>query len=327
MLHRCVLAVLLALTAGPAAAQVTVRPGDTLSAIAARNGVSASSLAAANGIHDPNLVVAGTVLHLPGSGAAAAPTAGTVSVRPGDTLSAIAAAHGVSVARLAAANGITNPNLLTVGRRLRLPAGATGSATGGTITTTAGVGTITVAPGQTLAAIAAAHGTSVGTLVGLNGLSNPNMLRVGQTLRVPGGRGDTSFVTVSVARGSVGPLIAAAAARHGVDPWLARAVAWQESGFNQYMRSSTGAMGVMQLMPDTAAWVGPSLLGRHVDPGNVYDNIEAGVAYLAWLQRHTGSWRRTAMAYYQGLRSLRLRGPYTDTTAYATSVLALRGRV
>ena len=69
------------------------------------------------------------------------------------------------------------------------------------------------------------------------------------------------------------------------------------------------------------------LLGRHVDPGNVYDNIEAGVAYLAWLQRHTGSWRRTAMAYYQGLRSLRLRGPYTDTTAYATSVLALRGRV
>ena len=93
------------------------------------------------------------------------------------------------------------------------------------------------------------------------------------------------------------------------------------------MRSGVGAVGVMQLMPGTSEWAGRELLGRAIDPDNVYDNVDAGVAFLGWLQRRTGDTRMTAMAYYQGLHSVRQRGPYDDTLAYARAVLALMGRV
>jgi soluble lytic murein transglycosylase-like protein len=117
------------------------------------------------------------------------------------------------------------------------------------------------------------------------------------------------------------------AARHGVDPDLARAIAWQESGFQQQVVSSAGARGVMQLMPDTARWAGDDLLGRSINSRDAADNIEAGVAFLAWLHRRAGGTSRTIAAYYQGLASVRRRGLYDDTKTYVSSVLALRGRV
>ncbi len=64
------------------------------------------------------------------------------------------------------------------------------------------------------------------------------------------------------------------AARYGVDPLLALELAIQESQLSQSARSGAGAIGVMQLMPDTAAWLG-------VDPYDVHQNIEGGVRYLA----------------------------------------------
>jgi lysozyme len=72
-------------------------------------------------------------------------------------------------------------------------------------------------------------------------------------------------------------LIAAAAARHFVDPNLVVAVMRQESGFNARARSYKGATGLMQLMPATAARFGVT---------NIYDpqqNIEAGTRYLRFL--------------------------------------------
>jgi len=321
------LAALLLVAVGQAdGATVTVRPGDTLSGIAARHGVSAAALAAANGIRDPNHIVLGASLTVPGSGGAAA-SGGTVTVRPGDSLSAIAARSGVSAASLAAVNGIRDPNRIVAGTRLRLPGGSTAVAS-------VSGGSVTVRAGDTLSAIAARAGTSVTALASLNGLANPNAIHAGQVLRVPGGTSTggmpaPSYLapTVTVARSEVGPLISRAAARYGVDANLARAISYHESGYSQFMRSHAGAIGVMQLMPYTADWVGPSLVGRRLDPRNVYDNVEGGVAYIAWLQRRTGDARRTAMAYYQGLRSLTERGPYDDTVAYGRSVMALYGRV
>ena len=112
-----------------------------------------------------------------------------------------------------------------------------------------------------------------------------------------------------------------------MSPSLARAIAWQESRWNQSARSHVGAVGVMQLMPATARWFGPAVLGRRVDPRNLNDNIETGVAYLGWLMRQSGDLRTTIGGYYQGLASLRQRGPYDDTTAYIDSVLSYMGRV
>lgn len=310
--------------ASGSAATVTVQPGQTLSDIASRAGVSVSALASANGIGNPNRVRAGQSLTVPGSGGAAATTGG-VSVRPGDTLSSIAARAGVSVSALAAANGITNANLVRIGQRLSVPAGGSATLSGGV-----SGGSTTVRPGETLSAIAARAGVSVAALASANGITNPNLVRIGQTLRVPAGgtaSGVTSAPTISASRSEVAALLDQAAARHGVDPSLARAIAWQESGWNQSMRSKVGALGVMQLMPDTASWAGPSLLGRQINAHDVRDNIDGGVAFLAWLNRHTGSDTTTIAGYYQGLASVRKIGFYDDTKQYVRSVQALRGRV
>jgi LysM repeat protein len=103
----------------------------------------------------------------------------TWTVQSGDTLARIASAWGVTVSAVAAANGITNPDLIYPGQVIHRP-GSTGAAPA----PTAG-NTYTVRAGDTLSAIAAAHGTSVAELVTLNHVSNPDRITVGQVLTLP----------------------------------------------------------------------------------------------------------------------------------------------
>ncbi|MGD9571049.1 MAG: LysM peptidoglycan-binding domain-containing protein [Thermoleophilia bacterium] len=335
------LAILLVTGLGSAsAATVTVRAGDTLGAIAARNGTTVSALAAANGIADPNVIVAGRRLTIPGGGgAAAAPSGGgwtaagrTHVIRPGDTLSAIAAANGTTVGAIVRANGIADPNRVAVGRRLTIPGGGAGGTVPAGMTPVGGQGSggsggaYVVRSGDTLSGIAARHGTTVAAIVALNGIADPDNVPVGRRLTVPGASpaGNAQAPTDPV---QVAALLADASARHGVDPALARAIAWQESRWTQSARSSAGAIGVMQLMPATAKWLGASVLGRPIQPRNLEDNIEGGVAYLAWLQRQGVGTRTVIGAYYQGLAGMRRHGPYDDTRDYIASVLSFRGRV
>src|SRR3954470_20735210 len=90
--------VLLGLASSAGVSSYTVSPGDTLGGIAQRLGVSVDSLVKANGIADPNLVVAGEVLKVPGAAPAAAPVPATTTytVRPGDTLAIIAGRMGTT---------------------------------------------------------------------------------------------------------------------------------------------------------------------------------------------------------------------------------------
>jgi LysM repeat protein len=114
-----------------------VQPGDTLSAIAARAGVSVTSLAAANGLSPSGLLVSGTALRLSGTPSTTVRVSAPVSssssgggayvVQPGDTLSAIASRAGVSVASLAASNGLTLNQPLLSGTTLRLSGSPSGS--------------------------------------------------------------------------------------------------------------------------------------------------------------------------------------------------------
>ena len=326
-----VLLAVCALGVATASAQtVTVRPGDTLGAIAARNGTTVAALAQANGIADPNVVRAGRTLTVPsGSGATMTPVpAGTSSsgggytVRSGDTLGAIAARYGTSVAALAQANGIANPALIRVGQTLSVPSGGAAAAPS---SSGASGGVHTVRSGDTLAGIAARYGTSADALAALNGIADPNVLSVGRALRVPGSLPSSGGGGATA--GQVAYLLGHHAARYGVDPSLARAIAWQESRWNQGARSHAGAIGVMQLMPVTARWLGRAVVGRPLDPHRLEDNIEGGVAYLRWLANRSRSERQTIGAYYQGLQSLADIGPYDDTKDYVRSVLAFRGRV
>ena len=112
---------------GGGGGSVTVRGGDTLSGIAAGNGVSLGALLAANPqIRNPDLIHPGQTVQLPGGGAAGG-GAREVTVRGGDTLSGIAAANGVSLGSLLAANPqIRNPDLIHPGQTVRVPGGGGG---------------------------------------------------------------------------------------------------------------------------------------------------------------------------------------------------------
>jgi len=113
----------------------TVVSGDTLSGIAVNTGVSLAALEAANPqISDPSLIYVGEVINLP-SGAVIPVTGGTTVVTPvpvtgsysytvvsGDTLSGIAASHGVTLSALEAANPqITNPSFIYPGNVITIP--------------------------------------------------------------------------------------------------------------------------------------------------------------------------------------------------------------
>lgn len=104
--------------------------------------------------------------------------------------------------------------------------------------------------------------------------------------------------------------IAASSDRHGVDPWLIAAVIDTESNWDPSARSSKDALGLMQLMPETAQdMVRFGLVdGARFDPENLADaetNIEFGTAYLSYLISYfNGSTDRAIAAYNAGLSNV-----------------------
>jgi LysM repeat protein len=346
---------LLALAA-PASAEVahTVQPGETLWSIAAANNLTTRTVAAYNGLSEDAQVVLGSTIRVPtvaegasalsGAGAAgsspgAAGSSGGYVVQQGDTLSSIAAANGTSVSALAAANGLEPSGLLIAGRSL--------SVTGGTSTPAASSGgaphvqgAYTVRPGDTLSGLAAGAGVSMSDMAAMNGLDPDGVLVAGTVIKLPGGAptptraGEPAPAPVVPAAnpaptpGRVGAGdVQSVAAQYGVSPSLAAAIAWQESGFNNAMVSAANARGVMQVMPGTWDYVQQNLAQRQLDPNSATDNVHAGVMYLRRLLDETGGDENAAIAgYYQGLKSVRERGLYDDTTRYVANVQALRGR-
>ncbi|HJU51762.1 MAG TPA: LysM peptidoglycan-binding domain-containing M23 family metallopeptidase [Acidimicrobiia bacterium] len=171
---------------GGGSALHVVAPGDTLAGIAARFGTTIGELVETNQLADPDLLRIGQELAVPTSGATeAAPapaSAQSHTVVAGETLAGIASRYGIALEALAAANGITDPSLIYVGTTLRL-AGPVAPEVAVTPASTVHV----VSAGESLNSVAARYGTSVSQLVTTNGLADPNLIRVGQELTVPGG--------------------------------------------------------------------------------------------------------------------------------------------
>lgn len=90
---------------------------------------------------------------------------------------------------------------------------------------------------------------------------------------------------------------------YDVPPHLVYAVIKCESGFDSGAVSKAGAIGLMQLMPDTFDWLTMDVLKEHLDGGMIYDpetNIRYGACYLARLFRQYGSWKLALAAYNAG---------------------------
>ena len=109
-------------------------------------------------------------------------------VQAGDSLSAIAAAHGTTMQTLIELNGIADPNRIVVGQELVLPGGAAPAppaTTGGSVAPAAAGETYVVQNGDTLWGIARRWGTSVEAVAQANGLDLNGYILVGQELRAP----------------------------------------------------------------------------------------------------------------------------------------------
>jgi soluble lytic murein transglycosylase-like protein len=152
--------------AAPASAQVshTVVEGDTLSGIAATNGISTADLAAANGLAPDGHVILGTTLQVPTAGsapaAAAPPAMGGHIVQPGETLSGIASASGISTDEMAWMNGLDPAAPLIAGTPLKLPTATSTAATPTTVPDAAPNPTPGFTSSSEVASIASQHGVS-----------------------------------------------------------------------------------------------------------------------------------------------------------------------
>jgi len=320
-------------TASPSGHGIVVEAGQTLTSIAAQYGTTVAALEAVNGLANPNQIVAGSTLQLPGVTAQmASPSGNSVVVAAGQTLSSIAQQNNTTVAALESLNGVTNPNFIQIGSVLQLPGGI--GATTSAVAPSAN--SVVVADGQTLTSIAANNGTTVAALQAVNGLANPNQIEAGMHLRLP--ESSTMALASYVVAQAVGlpagllaypdrlalrPAFAHWAAVNGDPPALLEAMCWWESGWQATVTSVTGAIGVCQLEPATVAQEQAQLGLSSLNPNVASDNIEMAAAYLHQLLAATGGNAASALAgYYQGLASVASSGWFPSTQQYVKGILA-----
>lgn len=320
-----------------------VRPGDSLAKIAVRYRTTIAALVAKNGLDDPRRLEIGRTLTVPGaapvrSSAAAATTPGSAAApRPAAAPSSAAVQRSAFAARV--------PQGATRAAKAERPAART-------------VLTHRVQPGDSVHGLAARYDASPGAILKANRMSGPEALKAGAQVRIPVATGaDRSSRDGRSAPAQPGPstfegrtypadvvaaadrnrgvlrhapvptrsetraLIVRTAQQYGVNPRLALAVAWQESGWNQRAVSPANAVGVMQVLPSTGTWAS-QLTGRELDLRSAQDNVTAGVVVLRWLTTHAQGLDQAIAGYYQGLAGVQQDGMYPDTLQYVTAVKA-----
>jgi LysM repeat protein len=248
-------------------------------------------------------------------------------VQPGEGFIAIARRYRVAALRLAKANGLTLRSVLLPGQRLTIPGRTLAVRKSPTAAPEPAPSALhRVAVGESFFSIAQRYHVSPWRLAQTNRLSLMATIVPGQRLKLPPGAHVGSSGR-DADRASVRAAIDRWAVAYGVDPKLARALAWMESGFQQDVVSSAGAIGVMQLLPETWQWVDTLLLGE-VTPRTYEGNVRAGVRYLRWqLDQFDGDVKLAVAGYYQGARAVRERGLFEDTKQYVSVILQLYGSV
>ncbi|MEV6284809.1 LysM peptidoglycan-binding domain-containing protein [Kribbella sp. NPDC051770] len=285
---------------------------------------------------------------------AGSPGLGQYKVKQGDTLSHIAARYGTTVKTLVALNELPgNGNAIYAGEVLQLP----GQPKQAPRETTAGRGRVkyVVKRGDTIGGIARRYHVTQAYLLSVNGMKRTDKIFVGKAILVPvpvpkatppkkkrndtfAGRkyadhivdaADRNRATLKNRklpnRAQIRSMIIATSKRYGVDPELALAISWQESGWKQRVVSPANAVGAMQVIPSTGRYAS-GIVGRKLDLLKPQDNITAGVVLLEML---TGAAKLdiAVAGYYQGLGGVRRNGMYADTKQYVKSVLQIKTRL
>jgi murein DD-endopeptidase MepM/ murein hydrolase activator NlpD len=222
----------------------------------------------------------------------------TYVVRPGDSLWAISRADGLTVDQLAAANNMDPGAVLLIGRHLTIPGGSGATGDGASAASASATDAAQSADPWSFCSTFSPIGGPVGVL--------PTLLQD------------------SPDRLALQPLFVKWADYYNLSLPLLEAIAWQESGWQQGVVSSTGAVGAGQIMPGTATFIRDTLIGEPVDINSVSDNIRMSAAFLAYLAGVEGDNRcMTIAAYYEGPDNLARYGVFQETDAYVASVEAL----
>ncbi|GAA1050828.1 LysM peptidoglycan-binding domain-containing protein [Arthrobacter russicus] len=289
-------------------ASYTVRAGDTVSAIAARNGLNVNDVLKLNGLGVMSIIRPGQVLSLSAGAPAApapaapapattapapapAPAGGSYTIKPGDTLTSIAARNSVSLGELLRANNLGMNSVIYAGKKLTIPG----------------------------AAVAASNITPVAPATGPSTFGNYTYPEAVVSQANLNRAALAAAPLPSIAE--VKQLVASTAAQMGVDPSLALAFALQESSFQAHVVSPANAIGTMQVIPQSGQWAS-ELVGRHLNLLNPQDNIVAGIAIIRALVRTSPSLETAIAGYYQGQTAVKLYGMYPDTKVYVAEVLA-----
>jgi LysM repeat protein len=339
--------------AAPTAADdraVVVRAGQTLGQIASAHGVSVDQLVRLNHLADPNRIYVGQRLRLRASHERHPVTHERSRrlvahrVAYGETLSSIARQYHLSVDKLVRRNRLHDASHIYAGQLLRIRmVPVRGARAGDRAPRPAEFVTHVVRFAETLSGIALRYHVSLGSLAAVNHVADPSFIRVGQQLRIPSGSGGgtnhraprarphylpwrmpAAMAALVHRRATIGKIIRQEAVAQHVSPALAMAVAWQESGWQERIVSSAGAIGLMQLLPSTADWVSASMLGQPVNLWNARSNARAGIALLQHYLRHYRSSRPlTLAAYYQGQAGTDRHGIYPTSRPYVDSILIL----
>lgn len=276
-------------------------------------------------------------------------------VKPGETLSGIAAQYRLTVDQIMSVNGLTDPDRLTEGQALKLPsttarAPAANQSSANTAPASAPTpapsappaaraSEYVVQPGDTLGGIAKALGVSLKALMDTNELADPNRLSIGQKLTVPAG----ATVPASASSGARSGQPAAAATsvpdeasatldrlaqQYSVDPSLLRALAWVDTDGKPRKLDAPGALGYLTVTDKTFDYIQQTLVKRTLDRAVPGDNLEAGVAYVASMLKWGGGDDAKGLAgFLQGPGSVRENGVRPNIEQQVKRVLDLRERL
>lgn len=324
---------------------VTVRAGDTLTHIAARHGTTVGKIVSTNNLSNSRLIYPGQVLTLPGSGSSSssssspsAPSSsststgassGSVTVRAGDTLYGIAARHGTTVAALARANDISDTRMIYPGQRLRLSTSSGSSSSPSSAGSSSGSSSPS---GSSSSSSSSRSGIpaflsqpyderTVGTLLADENVESTFLHYQYSSATARAAAANRIYLsnTDAPSRDEIKQMIIDTSNRHGVDPTLMVALAYQESGWNQQAVSPANAIGAMQVIPTSGQWAS-SLIGRELNLLDPQDNVTAGVVVMRALMRSADSSDDAIGGYYQGLASVRQHGLFSDTRQYVTNI-------